>query len=181
MSSRAQARTVPVARIALIAALALPSLAAATDMDFDIWLSNVRLRRHVTVDLHVKVFVNERHPCHGNTILAVHGANGNAHRWDNFVEAIFAHNPTSPREVCRVAALEFPGHGQSGLPEGDLLFGELTLEDLEYEITKGACYGWTDLAAVEEIADRESVEQLSGEYFTGFWAEEDEDEADDAG
>lgn len=101
--------------------------------DFDIWLWEVELRPGITVDIHVKVFVNEEHPCDDKTIVGLHGAWGGHVYYQAVAEELFQDNPTG-RKVCRFASIDLPGHAGapevgSGLPTGGLLFGELTMED----------------------------------------------------
>jgi pimeloyl-ACP methyl ester carboxylesterase len=50
-----------------------------------------------------------------------------ANTWDRFAEALFEDNPAG-RKMCRIVALNMPGHGGSSLPAG-VLFGELTIDD----------------------------------------------------
>jgi pimeloyl-ACP methyl ester carboxylesterase len=82
----------------------------------------VELRRGVTADLHVRVFVDETRRC-GGALLAVHGMSHTAATWAPFAEAVFAAGGP-----CRVYALDLPGHGASGLPRG-LPFGGLVVDD----------------------------------------------------
>ena len=98
--------------------------------DLDLTLQDVMLRPGVSVDLHVKVFVDENRratSCTASkTALAVAGFAHTAATWEPFAEALFeAH----PRTVCRLVALDLPAHGASALPTGGLLFGDLTLDD----------------------------------------------------
>ena len=109
--------------------LSLPRIAAADRpgrAGFDIVLEDVALRPGVTVDIHLEVFVNPRHRCHGKVALAVPGLASTAATWGPFAEAVFA--DVSGQRVCRIAAVDFPGHGSSGLPAG-LVFSDLLLED----------------------------------------------------
>jgi pimeloyl-ACP methyl ester carboxylesterase len=98
--------------------------------DTDITLQDVVLRPGVTVDLNARVYVDESRPassCGPNqTAVAVNGFAHTAATWEDFAEAMFdAH----PQTVCRLVALDLPGHGGSGLPEGGLPFAFLTLDD----------------------------------------------------
>jgi len=114
-----------------------------TDEDFDIVVSDILLRPGVTVDIHVKVYENKSMFCHSlrklnsdsdqelldeRTILAVHGRNLDSRDWEPLAQALFNENPTG-ETVCRFLALDQPGHGNSGLPVGDILFGELSYSD----------------------------------------------------
>jgi pimeloyl-ACP methyl ester carboxylesterase len=92
-------------------------------------LQNVDLRPGVSVDLHVRVFVDETD--HGactasQTAIAVPGFAHTAATWGPFAEALFEEKPQT---VCRLVALDLPGHGLSGLPSGGLQFSFLTLDD----------------------------------------------------
>ncbi len=97
--------------------------------DASLFLDDVSLRPGVVADLHLRVFVNERLPCSDpkRTALAIHGVNHTAATWELLAEAFFD-GPTRD-QFCRIAALDHVGHGLSGLPEGDLLFGNLSIQD----------------------------------------------------
>lgn len=104
--------------------------AALPAADTDLVLPQVPLRPGVTVDLHLKVFVDEARqaaaPCAApKVVLAVHGFAHTAATWARYADARFAEPEGRP---CAVLALDMPGHGGSSLPQG-LLFGELTLDD----------------------------------------------------
>ena len=119
--------------LVLVATFLLIPPAAAQNTDYDVWLNNVSLRPGVSVDMYVRVFVNEKHPCHDKTIVALHGAWGGWGVWEGLAEELFADNPTG-QKVCRVASIALPGHPGlpflgSSLPTGGLLFGELTMDD----------------------------------------------------
>jgi pimeloyl-ACP methyl ester carboxylesterase len=96
----------------------------------DLMLHNVALRPGVHSDIHVRVFHNPHWSCawdHTKTIFTVHGAAGSANTWEPLSDALFDRFDGDER-VCRVAAIDLPGHGGSSPPEG-LVFGDLTLED----------------------------------------------------
>ncbi len=95
--------------------------------DTDLMLNGVPLREGVTSNIHIKVFVNEAHPCNDNSIITIHGMAHTAAAWGPFAEALFADNP-SGRKVCRVFAVDLPGHGKSSIPN-NLVYGNVTLED----------------------------------------------------
>lgn len=99
--------------------------------DHSLLLGDVMIRPGITADLHVRVFVNEERPCRApaRTALAIHGVNHTAASWGTLAEAFFT--GPAPDQLCTVLALDHPGHGQSGLPEGDpdFKFGQLTVED----------------------------------------------------
>ncbi len=67
-------------------------------------LPHVELRPGVYDDLHVSLLVDPRPDCEGGTVLAVHGAAGNASNWEPLAQAMFA-QPRGGRGVCRIAAL----------------------------------------------------------------------------
>ncbi len=100
---------------------------AAPNTDYDITIENIELRPGVEVDIHVEVFVNEAAPCRSRTFFAVHGFAHTAATWQPLAEALFDNNPTGP-VVCRVAAINLPGRGDSSLPTG-LSYSEITLND----------------------------------------------------
>ena len=95
-------------------------------------LSDIDLGGGSTADIHVESFESNSAFCNGlnqdslnlHTIFAVHGLSGSAGAWQNLSNALFANNPTGG-VVCKVLAIEMPGHGGSGLPT-PILFGELS-------------------------------------------------------
>lgn len=95
--------------------------------DEDITFYDVGLRPGVTADIHVTVFTNDNQPCFGKTVFAVHGMTHTAATWQPLAEALFERSDIVV-DVCRVVAIDLPGHGESGLPAG-MLFGDLALED----------------------------------------------------
>lgn len=113
------------------AASAPPGRTMAPPADHSVLLEDVELRPGITADLHVRMFVNEVRPCRdpARTALAIHGINHTAATWETLADAFF----TGPahEQLCAVAALDHPGHGRSGLPEGDpgFDFGQLTVQD----------------------------------------------------
>ncbi len=98
----------------------------------NILLSDIDLGGGSTADIHVGVLENNSTFCNSlnqdslnlHTIFAVHGLSGNAGVWRNLSNALFVNNPTGG-VVCKVLAIEMPGHGDSGLPT-NMLFGELS-------------------------------------------------------
>ncbi len=100
---------------------------AAPNTDYDITIEDVELRPGVEVDIHVEVFVNEAAPCQSRTFFAVHGFAHTAATWQPLAESLFDNNPTGP-VVCRIAAINLPGRGNSSLPSG-LSYSELVLDD----------------------------------------------------
>ncbi len=112
--------------IPLIAQTSL-TVVPAPHRSYNLILPEIQLRPGVTVDLHAAVFVNESHPCNGNVAIAIHGMLHSAATWERMVASLFDDNPAG-RKICRVVALDMPGHGASGLP-GNFWFGALTVED----------------------------------------------------
>ncbi|PON18793.1 hypothetical protein C2W62_06150 [Candidatus Entotheonella serta] len=107
--------------------LVVQSALAAPNTDYDVTIEDIELRPGVEVDIHVEVFVNEATPCRSRTFFAVHGFAHTAATWQPLAESLFDNNPTGP-VVCRVAAINLPGRGDSSLPSG-LSYSELTLND----------------------------------------------------
>lgn len=99
--------------------------------DVSLFLDNVSLRPGVVADLHVRLFVNEALPCRDpkRTALAIHGVNHTAASWERLVEAFFSGSRGSYGQLCQIAALDHVGQGLSGLPEGGLFFGQVTIQD----------------------------------------------------
>lgn len=93
-------------------------------------LTDVEIRAGVTADINVTVFVKDRSPrcrASGRSLLALHGIGFTAASWEPTAEALFAERGLG--SYCRMYAIDLPGHGGSGLPEG-MLFGDMTLADL---------------------------------------------------
>ncbi|MCG8419879.1 MAG: alpha/beta fold hydrolase [Proteobacteria bacterium] len=112
--------------ISLLGAVAAPAAAFySSPVADDLWFPSIELRPGVTADVHVHLFQN-RGRCVG-TVFAVHGVAHTAATWEPFAQALFA-GDVLPIKPCRVAAIDLPGHGLSGLPSG-MLFGELSLYD----------------------------------------------------
>lgn len=100
--------------------------------DVSLFLQDVPLRPGVVADLHVRLYVNEALPCNDpkRTALAIHGVNHTAATWEPLAEAFFSGSRDRPgQQLCQIAALDHVGHGLSGLPEGGLLFGDVTIQD----------------------------------------------------
>lgn len=108
-----------------------PGATMTPPTDHSLFLRDVELRPGITADLHLRVFVNEELPCRDptRTALAIHGINHTAATWETLADAFFT--GPSREQLCAVAALDHPGHGRSGLPEGDpgFDFGQLTVQD----------------------------------------------------
>lgn len=101
---------------------------AAPTTDFDVFLEDVEFRPGATADIHIRIYVNESLPCRDplRTAFAIHGINATAASWGRFADAFFV--GPSEEQLCLIAAIDHPGHGLSGLPQG-VLFGELIVED----------------------------------------------------
>lgn len=101
-----------------------PKPARAADYDISI---PVTLRPQVTTSIMVTIRENPagRH-CIGRTLLALHGLAHSAATWNPLIDQLFG--STGGRVVCRVAAVDLPGHGKSGLPQGSS-YGSLTVDD----------------------------------------------------
>jgi pimeloyl-ACP methyl ester carboxylesterase len=102
---------------------------AAPLVESSIVIDGVALRPGVDTDVHLRVFTNASTPCRSskNTIFAIHGVAHTAATWRPLAQAMFdADRPGRP--VCRVVAIDLPGHGQSPGPRG-ALYGELTADD----------------------------------------------------
>jgi len=101
--------------------------------DFNLTLQDIELEPGITADIHVVVFENnsgfcqQQNPISINafSIFAVHGILTSAFVWGPLANTLFINNPTGGI-VCRVVAIDLPGHGLSGLPQGGLLFGQMS-------------------------------------------------------
>jgi pimeloyl-ACP methyl ester carboxylesterase len=87
----------------------------------------VTLRTNVTTNVVVTIRENPRDlHCIGRTLVTVSGLTHTAATWNPLIDQLFGSNGS--RLVCRVAAIDLPGHGKSGLPQG-ALYGSLTVDD----------------------------------------------------
>lgn len=100
---------------------------AAPLVESSILIDNVALRPGVEADVRLSVYTNGKTPCKSNTIFAIHGVTHTAATWKPLAQAMFDENPPG-RPVCRVVAIDLPGHGQSPPPRG-ALYGELNGDD----------------------------------------------------
>ena len=120
--------------------------------------ADVALRPGVAVDLHARVYVDEgRDPAScgaDKTAVAVYGFAHTAATWAPLAEAMFD-EPSSG--ICRVVAIDLPGHGGSGLPEGALAFGDLLLHDYAT-----ALLGALDALAAQGVQPRAVVAHSQG-------------------
>jgi pimeloyl-ACP methyl ester carboxylesterase len=93
----------------------------------DVTLPGVVLRPGVTADVHYAVYA-EKEACLGSVVLAVHGVAHSAASWGPFAETVLREG-LGGRQVCKLIAVDLPGHGASGLPVGGPKFGSLRLQD----------------------------------------------------
>lgn len=97
----------------LLALIALsPGAAAFAGEPQDLTLEGIAIRPDVSADIHVRVYENTSAPCSSGTVFAIHGANSTAATMGPLAEAI-ADRPIRGRPVCRVVAMDLPGHGSS--------------------------------------------------------------------
>src|SRR5688572_24974369 len=103
------------------------SIAALSQTDVSLMFEDVALHSGGAADIHVRLFVDETAAgasCSAHkTAIAVPGYAHTAATWGPFAEALFVNQPS---QICRVAAIDFPGHGGSETPAG---FPLLTLDD----------------------------------------------------
>ena len=101
-----------------------PSLAKAADYDVSL---PVAVRDNTTTNVVVTVRENPRNRrCLGRTLLTVPGLSHTAATWNPLIDQLFSSG--SNRLLCRVASVDLPGHGKSGLPQG-AFYGSLTIDD----------------------------------------------------
>lgn len=92
----------------------------------EVTLPAVALRRGVTADIHYTIYAKGDASCTGKVILAVHGVAHAAASWQPLAEKLLDEVEAN---VCKVVAVDLPGHGFSGLPTGGVRFGNLRLSD----------------------------------------------------
>jgi pimeloyl-ACP methyl ester carboxylesterase len=101
--------------------------AALSPTDVSLMFDDIALHTGGVADIHVRLFVDEAAPGQScsvhKTAVAVPGYAHTAQTWSAFAEAVFANYPS---QICRVAAIDFPGHGGSPTLAG---FPLLTLDD----------------------------------------------------
>jgi pimeloyl-ACP methyl ester carboxylesterase len=115
--------TLSLAFAVVVSALNLKPARAA---DHDVSIP-VTLRTDVTTNVVVTIRENPRDlPCIGRTLVTVPGMAHTAATWNPLIDQLFGSRGN--RLVCRVAAIDLPGHGKSGLPKG-ALYGSLTIDD----------------------------------------------------
>jgi pimeloyl-ACP methyl ester carboxylesterase len=107
------------------------SAAGDGSADHLLWLEDVEVRSGVSADISVTVFVNERCSrcsARGRSLLALPGIGFTAASWEPMAAAMFAKR-NRRTGYCQLYAIDPPGHGNSGLPQG-MAFGDMTLLDL---------------------------------------------------
>jgi pimeloyl-ACP methyl ester carboxylesterase len=117
--------------VLLLIAAVQPAAADDNFFAYDLIFHDVEMRPGVNTDINVLVLKNkDPRSWFGKTIVALHGLANTASTWKPMAEELFAENPIG-RRVRYILAINLPGRGYSGLPEGetDLLFGEMELED----------------------------------------------------
>ena len=132
----------------------LDELASRPSADFTVSMPAVQLSPGVAADLVAHVYVDEsggKHCDSRGTMLAVYGFAHTAATWAPLAEEIFSRPPAF---VCRVIALDLPGHGASGLPP---VFGFLTLGDYA-----GAVLGALDRLRAQGLAPRSIIAHSQG-------------------
>lgn len=86
----------------------------------------VQLRDNVSVQMGATVVVNPRNPTHGLQALFLNGTGQTANTFKPLTQAIFSDN--FGLLVSKVVLLNYPGHGNSGYPNGTQ-FGNLSIND----------------------------------------------------
>jgi pimeloyl-ACP methyl ester carboxylesterase len=116
----------------LIIAFALMgmSMNAQTSMDYNIMIQDLEFEPGVTIDININVYVNENATNwadHGK-IFAIEGMSHTANCWQPFAEALFEREDPE-LEINEFYAIDMPGKGLSGLPEGNgFMFEDLYME-----------------------------------------------------
>ena len=103
---------------------------------------SVVLRPGVSADIAYHVVVNPRTTPPALDVVVVHGLAQTARTFEPLAEALFT--PSMGNKVGRVILLDEPGHGNSSLPTGGLMFGDLLIED----------YATTLLQSLQVLRDR---------------------------
>ncbi len=108
-------------------------VSAQPSMDYSIMVSDIEFQPGVTIDINVNVYVNENAHNWANhgKILAVEGMAHTANCWKPFAEELFLR--TDPQlEINEFYAIDMPGRGGSGLPQGLNSLGNTFLLDQMY-------------------------------------------------
>jgi pimeloyl-ACP methyl ester carboxylesterase len=120
-------RSVKIFAAAVCVSCMLPFLTVQAT-DYTILIEDIEIEPGVTIDINLNVYVNEGASSWGNEgkIYAVEGMSHTANCWANLAEALFLHgNPGT--EINEIFAIDMPGRGGSGIPEGspDFLYEDL--------------------------------------------------------
>jgi len=102
---------------------------AQTSQDYNILIEDIEFQPGVTIDINVNVYVNENATNWANhgKIFAVEGMAHTANCMQPLAEELFLNPPQM--EINEFFAIDMPGRGGSGLPEG----GSFLLEDMYLE------------------------------------------------
>ena len=103
---------------------------AQTSMDYNILINDIEFQPGVTIDINVNVYVNENATNWANhgKIFAVEGMAHTANCMQPLAEELFLNPPQM--EINEFFAIDMPGRGGSGLPEGTgFLLEDMYLED----------------------------------------------------
>lgn len=101
-----------------------------SSLDYNLLLEDLEFTPGVTIDININVYVNENATNwadHGK-IFAIEGMAHTANCWIPLAEALFEREDPS-LELNEIYAIDMPGKGLSGLPEGNgFMFEDLYLE-----------------------------------------------------
>lgn len=123
------------------------SVSAQTSMDYNILIEDLEFQPGVTIDINVNVYVNENAVNwndHGK-IFAVEGMIHTANCWKPFAEELFLNGPQGAH-INEFFAIDMPGRGGSGLPEGlngagtPFLLDQMYIEDFVNVISGAISY-----------------------------------------
>ncbi|MEW6732203.1 MAG: alpha/beta fold hydrolase, partial [Acidobacteriota bacterium] len=95
----------------------------------DVVKFTIQLRDNVTVEMGAIVLKNSKKAKKGATILVLNGTGQTANTFRPLAASLFSKKTSS--KVAQVILLDYPGHGNSGLPmpSTTLKFGDLTVAD----------------------------------------------------
>jgi pimeloyl-ACP methyl ester carboxylesterase len=117
------------AATAMLCSLMLFSVAQPAQ-DYNILIEGIEIEPGVTIDINVDVFVNENAQSWSNTgkVFAIEGMAHTANCWKPLAEQLFS-NTDPAMEINEFYAINLPGRGGSGLPQGNgFLFQDMYLE-----------------------------------------------------
>lgn len=118
---------------------------AQTSLDYNILIEDIEFQPGVTIDINVNVYVNENATNWANhgKIFAIEGMAHTANCLKPLAEELFLNGPQAAH-LNEFYAIDMPGRGGSGLPEGD----DFLLEDMYIEdyltVIQGAIYYLND-------------------------------------